>query len=173
MLGRQNGKECSIHRGYRTMLECVRCGELDCSRCMVQTPKGSRCRYCARRLKPLAFEANIKQYLAAYAATMGLGGVLGAVFVVTLYRFAWIPFLVVILAAGIGYLVGNAVSLATNGKRGRGLSLVATSGVVMAYTAATAVALFRPGAVRYNFIDAGLALLFLTLSLYIAVSRFK
>ena len=70
-------------------------------------------------------------------------------------------------------LVGNAVSLATNGKRGRGLSLVATSGVVMAYTAATAVALFRPGAVRYNFIDAGFALLFLTLSLYIAVSRFK
>ncbi len=173
MLKRQSGKECSIHRGVVTMLECIRCGELDCSRCMVQTPKGSRCRYCERRLKPLVFESSIKRYLAAYAATMGLGGVLGAVFVATLYRFAWIPFLVVILAAGIGYLVGKVVSLATNGKRGRGLSLVATSGVVMAYAAATAVALFRPGAVRYNFIDAGLALLFLTLSLYIAVSRFK
>ncbi len=51
--------------------------------------------------------------------------------------------------------------------------MVATSGVVMAYAAATAVALFRPGAERYNYLDAGFALLFLTLSLYIAVSRFK
>ena len=69
--------------------------------------------------------------------------------------------------------MGNAISLATNGKRGRGLSLVATSGVVMAYAAATAVALFRPGAVRYNFIDAGLALLFLVLSLYVARARVR
>ena len=98
---------------------------------------------------------------------------MGAVFAVMVEKNEWIPFLVVILAAGIGYLVGNAISLATNGKRGRGLSLVATSGVVMAYAAATAVALLRPGAVRYNFIDVGFALLFLVLSLYVARARVR
>ena len=173
MLDRQNGRECSIHRGVSTKLECIRCGEMDCSRCMLQTPKGMRCSYCARRLKPAVFQAGIKKYLAVFTATMGLGGIMGAVFAVMVEKNEWIPFLPLILAAVVGFIVGNVVSIATDGKRGLGLSLVVTSGVLIAYAAAATVTLTRPRAPPSDFIDVGLALLFLTLSLYIAVSRFK
>ena len=164
---------CATHPNVETMLACGRCERFICPRCMIQTPVGSRCNDCARVRKPPVFDVSATQYLLAAAAAVGLGGLLGVVGAILQLEFGNFPFVTGILAAGIGYLLGEAVSRVTNRKRGLGLSLIAGAGVAVAFAVAMAVVQLRPITYRYDFLDIGFALLFLGLAVYFAVSRVR
>ena len=38
---------CANHSSVETLLRCSKCGKPICTRCIVQTPVGARCRECA------------------------------------------------------------------------------------------------------------------------------
>ena len=164
---------CDTHPNVETGLACGRCERFICPRCMIQTPVGSRCGDCAQVRKSPVFDVTAKQYVIASAAAVGLGGVLGVAWAVLLNEIGGIFFLPGLLAAAVGYLVGEAVSVAANRKRGLGLSLVAASGVVIAYSVSMATTLTRPGGFRFDLVDMVFALLFLALAVYISVSRVR
>ena len=140
---------------------------------MIQTPVGSRCNDCARVRKSPVFDVSMTQYLLASAASVGFGGILGVVGAVLRMEFGHFPFVTGILAAGVGYLLGEAVSRVTNRKRGLGLSIIAAAGVGIAFATAAAIILLQTVRFRYDFLDIGFALLFLGLAAYIAVSRVR
>ena len=164
---------CATHPNVETRLACGRCERFICPRCMIQTPVGSRCNDCARVRKAPVFDVSATQYLLAAAAAVGLGGLLGVVGAILRLEFGNFPFVTGILAAGIGYLLGEAVSRVTNRKRGLGLSVIAGVGVAVAFAVAMAVVQLRPITYRYDFLDIGFALLFLGLAVYIAISRVR
>ena len=164
---------CATHPNVETGLACGRCERFICPRCMIQTPVGSRCGDCARVRKSPVFDVSGKQYLLASAAAVLLGGILGVAWAVLYNEIGRILFLPMILAAAVGFLVGEAVSAAANRKRGLGLTLAASSGVVIAYAVAVGTTLSRPGILRFDVFDVVFALLYLALALYIAVNRVR
>ena len=102
---------CDTHPNVETGLACGRCERFICPRCMIQTPVGSRCGDCAQVRKSPVFDVTAKQYVIASAAAVGLGGVLGVAWAVLLNEIGGIFFLPGLLAAAVGYLVGEAVSV--------------------------------------------------------------
>jgi hypothetical protein len=98
---------------------------------MVMTDVGGRCPDCAPRRKLPQFEVNPQFLLRGAGAALAAGGALGA---------AWgllLPgdygFLTVILGGGVGYGVGETVSLATNRKLAPVLQIAAAFGVLLAF----------------------------------------
>ena len=121
---------CVSHRGVETYLRCGKCGEPICARCVVLTPVGARCRRCANPRRLPTFEVPPTFYLRATAAALGVavvGGVLAG-----LLR-GVVPLAGLLLPLALGYLVGEAVSLSVNRKRGTGLKVIAGTGVVAAF----------------------------------------
>ena len=124
--------QCARHPSVETELACGKCGTPICPRCLVHTPVGARCRTCAnvRRLPQYQVPPS---YLARAVGTAVLAGaVLGALWAVLL------PFGVYLLIGllaglGLGYVVGEAVSLATNRKAGPPLQAAAALGVLVAF----------------------------------------
>ncbi len=164
---------CPTHPNVETRLACGRCGKFICPRCMIQTPVGSRCNDCARVRRAPVFDVSATQYLLASVTALFLGGILGTVGAILRLEFGHFPFVTGILAAGLGYLLGEAVSRVTNRKRGLGLSIIAGAGVAVAFAAATAVIMSQPVRYRYDFLDIGFGLLFLGLAVYISISRVR
>ena len=122
---------CSFNPGVETALGCGRCGKFICPKCMIQTSVGARCPECARVTKHPTFDVTPSYYLRAamVGGTLGIvGGVIwGLLSLVT-------PFSG-ILAIGMGYLMGEAVSVASNRKRGTGLAVIAGGGMALAILA--------------------------------------
>ena len=109
---------------------------------MVHTPVGYRCKDCARVRPPPTFDVNSVYLARAIGASAALGAAGGIMFKLL----SLLPFLAVgggrlggvsfwqaIAFAGIGYMIGEGVSIAVNRKRGRNLKLVASAGVFLAY----------------------------------------
>ena len=127
---------CARHPDVETALRCGRCDTLICPRCLVQSPVGSRCRDCAnvRRIPT----ADVKPVFIArgLAAAMVSGAAVGAFWGYALEggRGGFgLGFFFIFLAMGIGWAVSEAVSAATNRKRGYVLQTCAVLGVVLAY----------------------------------------
>lgn len=164
---------CATHPNVETGLACGRCGRFICPRCMIQTPVGSRCGDCARVRKSPVFDVSGTQYLLASLAAAGFGVILGVVGGILRLEFGHFPFVTGILAAAVGYLMGEVVSRVVNRKRGLGLAIIAGCGVVVAFAAAMGVVLMQSIRYRYDYLDIGFALLFLGLAVYISVSRVR
>jgi len=127
---------CARHPQVETALRCGRCETLICPRCLVQTPVGARCPDCAnvRRIptvevKPMFIARGVGGALVAgaaigafwgYALEGGRGGF-------------GLGFFFIFVAMGIGWAISEAVSLATNRKRGYVLQSAAVLGVILAY----------------------------------------
>lgn len=124
--------QCARHPSVETELACGKCGTPICPRCLVHTPVGARCRTCAnvRRLPQYQVPPS---YLARAVGTAVLAGaVLGALWAVLL-PFGVYLLLGLLAGLGLGYVVGEAVSLATNRKAGPPLQAAAALGVLVAF----------------------------------------
>ena len=118
---------CSFHPEVETGLACGRCGQYICPRCMIQTPVGARCGDCARVTRHPTYDVSTRYYLRASLAAAAVGIVGGVLWGAS----AGIPFLPWLLAGGVGSAVGEAVSRASNRKRGPGLVAIAVVGVTL------------------------------------------
>lgn len=122
---------CATHPNVETALQCGKCGTYICPRCLVQTPVGARCRECARLRRIPTYHIPAPFLLRGAAAALVAGAVAGAgwwLFDPLTGFFFGAP-----MGLAVGYLVGEAVSLATNRKAGPPLQVLAAVGVVLAF----------------------------------------
>ena len=117
---------CAYHPNTETVLRCGRCGKPICTRCIVQTPVGARCRECAdvRRL-PL-YQLESADYLRSLGVMLGLGLAGGL---------AWSQagFFAFFVALILGYFAGAGIDWAVRGRRGPRPVVMAGATVVLAY----------------------------------------
>jgi hypothetical protein len=121
---------CARHPDIETDLRCGKCEQPICPKCAIQTPVGLRCPKCAALKKLPVYEVSTIFYIRAIAAGLATAGALGAIW-------PFIPlggFFLFFIALVVGYLIGEAISLAVNRKRGPGLQIVAGISVVVCYS---------------------------------------
>jgi hypothetical protein len=126
---------CARHPRVETVLRCGRCDTPICPRCLVQTPVGARCPDCANVRTIPTLDVTPVYLMRGIAAALLAGGIVGAIwgFVSGGRGFSLVGFFLIFIAMGIGYLVAEAVHVATNRKRARSLQYVAAAGVIFAY----------------------------------------
>lgn len=156
--------KCAAHPSVETSLRCGKCGKPICPKCLVQTPVGARCPSCAQLYKLPTYRVSTGYYLRAIGTALGMAIVGGVVWEVVqvLLPFFLLNFL---LAAGVGYAIGEVVSLSVNRKRGRGLAAIAGIAVALSYL----MNLFLPWGFHFSLFD----ILALALGIYIAVNRLR
>lgn len=122
--------KCARHPDIETDLRCGKCLQPICPKCVVQTPVGARCPKCAALKKLPVFEISTIFYMRAIAAGLATAAVAGAI-----WKFMPLGgFFLFFIALVVGYVIGEAVSLAANRKRGPGLQIIAGISVVVSYT---------------------------------------
>jgi hypothetical protein len=159
--------ECAYHPGVETNLRCGKCDKPICPKCMVPTPVGARCPDCARLSKLPTYRVTTKYYLRASGTALGMAIACGLIWGLI----GWVtPFFIlyIILAAGVGYAIGEVVSISVNRKRGTSLAVIGGIGVAISY----ALTFVFPG----NF-PFGLYIVYhlvaLALGIFIAVTRLR
>lgn len=106
------------------------------------------------------FEVSPLYYARAVLAGVGLAIGLGVLWV---FLRAYVPFGFVLIPLGIGFVIGEGISLAVNRKRGRGLQVVAGCCVLASFVVS--------GAIRsWLFLDI-YTLLGLAVAVLLAISR--
>ena len=163
-------QHCHWHPQVETALSCSRCGKSVCTQCMVQANVGIRCKECGKAVRMPTFDVTPSYYAKAVGVGLAVavgGGLLWGIFNVI---FRGIPFLPSLVAMGIGYGVGELISLAVNRKRGTGLAWIAGGSVVAAYLISRLllVIIFN---VTFSFNIIGL--LFIGIGVYMAVQRVR
>lgn len=123
---------CATHPNVETSLRCGKCNKPICPKCMVQTPVGARCPDCAHLYKLPTYRVSGVYYLRAAGAALGMALVTGFIWGAIVY-FLPFRFFSLILAAGIGYAIGEVISLAVNRKRGTWLAVTGGAAVLIAY----------------------------------------
>jgi hypothetical protein len=122
---------CERHPDVETGLRCGRCETPICPKCAVFTDVGARCPTCAPRRKLPQFEITPQYFLRGLGAGLGAAAAVGAIWGLLLP--GGFGFFSIFVGMGVGYVVGEAVSLATNRKAGELLQGVAIAGAVAAY----------------------------------------
>ena len=159
---------CSFHPDVETGLSCGRCGNYICPRCMVQTPVGARCRDCARMSRPPTYDARPTHYIQAILAGLTTGVVIGIIWGALLRALPIASGLIIstMIAIGVGYVVGEVVSIASNRKRTPILSIVAGVGVLTAVLGSGFLYISHPSLLILRLLIAGIAI-------YVAVRRVR
>jgi len=154
--------KCATHPQVETSLSCGKCGRPICPKCLVQTPVGARCSDCARLKRLPTFEVSVRQYVIASAVGLGVAAVGGIVWAFLYDLFSYL-LLYLLLAAAVGYAIGELISLSVNRKRGPILQAIAGSSMILSF------------AIGYPFLDSfNLYFLFgLVLGLAIAIVRLR
>jgi len=124
---------CPRHPRVETGLRCSKCEQPICPRCAVQTPVGARCRDCARLKRVPTYEVSPILYLRGLGAALGAGLALGIAWLYLAGALRLFLFLDLLLAAGVGYLIAEAVTRSARYKRGPMLQAAASLGMVLAY----------------------------------------
>ncbi len=120
---------CATHPEVETGLRCGRCGRLICPKCLVQTPVGARCADCAKLKRLPTYAISPRQYLIASGAGLGVA-------IITGFAWAFIPlggYFSLLIALGVGYVIGEVISRSVNRKRGRGLQAIGGASMVISY----------------------------------------
>ncbi len=159
--------KCTRHPDVETNLACGKCGVPICPQCMVQTPVGARCPQCAAVKRLPVYQVPASFYLRAVASGLAVSAALGAVW-------PFIPFggfFTLMLAAGIGYATGEAISMSVNRKQSLGLQIIAALSMSIAYAIRTAIA-----APPFPFLDSFLTvygLVATVIGMIVAASRLR
>jgi len=112
---------CQRHPEVETALECGRCATPICPRCLIHTPGGIRCPDCAKLRRLPMYELAPLGFVKAIAAGAVLAGVFGFLGALLLPIGAFRGFFLILalfVGSGAGALVAEALTRATNGKRG-------------------------------------------------------
>jgi hypothetical protein len=170
----ENGPQevpCARHPDVMTTLRCGRCGTPICPKCMVQTPVGARCPKCARLYKLPTFRVSRGYYARAIGTALGMAAVTGLLWGVfnNLVGFFYFGLGNLLLAAGVGYAIGEVVGLSVNRKRGRWLAVIGGAGVAVAYV----VNIFTFGRLPLDIVRIVLDLVSVGVGVYVAVGRLR
>lgn len=158
--------QCAAHPKVETNLTCGKCGKAICPRCMVQTDVGVRCVQCAGLKKLPTFKLTGTDYAKAILVGLGIAIVAGAFwFVIRLF----IPYVLfnLLIAAGVGYGIGELTSLSINRKRGRSLKIIAAICMVLAFVIGNHVLFPFQFILSFNLLN----LLAIGIGIYLAISR--
>ena len=162
---------CARHPDVETSLRCGKCGTPICPRCMVQTPVGARCPDCAGLYKLPTYRVSTVYYLRAVGTALVTAAVIGLIWGVLdkfiLYYFY--GFFSLFLAYGVGYVIGEVVSLSVNRKRGNWLVAVGSAAVVISYL----VSIFTFGVFPGSPLSIIFDLLAIGIGIYAAVNRLR
>ncbi|TET27078.1 MAG: hypothetical protein E3J67_00040 [Dehalococcoidia bacterium] len=168
---------CAAHPGVETRLKCAKCGKPICPKCLVQTLVGARCPDCARLYKLPTYSISSQYYLRASAAALAMAAVGGIVWgviewVIPIFSFN------LLLAPGVGYGIGEVVSLSVNRKRGTGLAAIAGLAIVISYIVSLWFISFLVGTSFYQALPLSIInivyhLLALALGIFFAVNRLR
>jgi hypothetical protein len=162
---------CTTHPEVETNLRCGKCDKPICPKCLVQTPVGARCRECARLYKLPTYRVSGSYYLRAAGTALGLAVVTGLIWgLIESFLPSYIFSL--IAAAGIGWVIGELVSLAVNRKRSGGLAAIGGAAVVICYGIAYLVEYFRSG-FTFNLYPSIFTLVALGIGVYFSVNRLR
>jgi hypothetical protein len=168
----QGTTRCATHPNVETNLRCGKCGKPICPKCMVQTPVGARCRECAHLTKPPTYRVSGVYHLRAAGTALGLAVVVGLVWgIIELFLPLYIFSL--IAAMGVGWVIGEVVSLSVNRKRGAGLAVIGAVGVVLCYAVSWFVDSYRISAGFHDLYQIVFTLLTLGVGVYFAVNRLR
>lgn len=134
---------CVNHPSVETSLRCNQCERPICARCAVRTPTGYRCKDCVRAQQKIFNTARWYDYLSGFlvAGLLSFFAALLAALISTITGFfAW--FVISAVAPTAGFLIAEAVRLATRRHRARSLFLTSTAGVVIGALPAILINLF-------------------------------
>ena len=159
--------QCATHPKVETNLTCGKCGTPICPKCMVQTDVGVRCAKCAGLNKLPTFKLTGTDYAKAIFVGLGVALVAGVIwYVIRLFT----PYMVLfnlLIAAGVGYSIGELTSLSINRKRGLSLKIIASIFVVLAFTIGNQLLLPFHLILSFNFFN----LIGIGIGIYLAISR--
>jgi hypothetical protein len=128
---------CATHPSVETELACGKCGKAICPRCLVHTPVGARCRGCANIRRLPTYNISAQFMLRGLAGAAVSGAVLGGLWAIIPFGAGF--YFGLFVGLGLGYAVGEVVSVAANRKAGPPLQVIAGCGVVIAYLVRDAV----------------------------------
>jgi len=158
--------KCATHPDVETSLKCGKCGKPICPKCMVQTPVGVRCRECAKISTLPTYRVSGMYYLRAAGAALGMAVVIGLLWGFVTNYLPYI-FLNLIIAAGLGYAVGEVTGLAVNRKRDIWLAVIGGAAFALSYV----IRIFSFGEVPTVGLDLAIDLAGLIIGIYLAVNR--
>jgi len=156
--------KCATHPDVETNLRCGKCDKLICPKCLVQTPVGARCSDCAKLYKLPTYRVSTKYYLIAVGTGLGMAVACGLAWGVV-GRLVPFFYLSLLLAPGVGYAIGEVMSLSVNRKRGSALAAIAGIAIVIGYL----VSILVPWGLSFELLD----LLALALGIFVAVARLR
>ncbi len=161
---------CAAHPGVETSLRCNKCGKPICPRCMVQTPVGARCPDCARLYKLPTYRVSARYYLRGAGTALGMAVVSGVIWGVVggLLPFFYFNLL---LGPGVGFAIGEVISISVNRKRGKGLAAIAGVAVVISYL--VSILLPLPLGFPSGLFHIVLDLLAVALGIFVTVGRLR
>ncbi len=122
--------QCATHPAVETELACSRCEKAICTRCLIHTPVGARCRECANVRRIPTYNMSTSTFLRAGGAAIGAGLAIGTAW--AFFNLITYVFFGLIAGIAIGYAIGEIVSLSTNRKSGPPLQAIAVGGVIIA-----------------------------------------
>jgi len=82
-------------------------------------------------------------------------------------------YLSLLLAPGVGYAIGEVVSLSVNRKRGTGLAIVGGAAVVISYLVSLLFSILFHWGLSFGLFNIILALVALALGIFVAVTRLR
>jgi hypothetical protein len=132
---------CANHPKRMTMVTCSACGKPLCPDCMVFSAVSIKCAECARTPRSSRITLKHGRLLRAVAAGLGVGTAVGFAYYYILGTVGFF-FFFFFVAAGIGYLVGEAVLRASGHYRGLQTAVTAAASTVWAFVFPPIVAAF-------------------------------
>ncbi len=127
---------CVNHPNVETMLRCNRCGRPVCTRCVVPTPVGYRCKQCVGQQQATFYTGGVVDYVLGAVIGLVLGGIAG--YLITLTGL-W--FIALILGPTVGIGIAEAVRFAVRRRRSRYLWAVVAGAMVLGAVPALLVSL--------------------------------
>jgi hypothetical protein len=164
--------KCAADPEVLTSLRCGKCGKPICPKCLVQTPVGSRCRECAHLYKLPTYRVSGQYYLRATGTALGLAIAIGFLWgfietLIPIYIFS------LIIAGGIGWVIGEVVSLSVNRKRGTWLAVIGGAGMVVCYLMSYTVDVIKSGFFGFAIYQSAYSVVGLAIGVYFAVNRLR